>query len=188
MCTCASIDLCAFPGLCLLNRGYFVCVCVRHALFLQGDKEKNKAWQLRHHPSINQLCSVYMRAESTCTYKGTNQESAEICWLNVMSFIIQYRAEREEREIARNGLGVGELNMTPRRLCLKVRWRRGSAPSAKPFRPSFLFIWSPLEVCRMSHQILLRIWDTSWGDGCAGTCGWRRRRNRVSWQVKKLYL
>lgn len=77
-----------------------VCLCVSREDFeacviFQADKYEN-AWQLLHgspvifHPSIK-LATGHTH---THTHEFTHHANVEICWKNVMSFIIQYKAER----------------------------------------------------------------------------------------------
>lgn len=135
------------------------------------------AWQPCHHPSINQLCDMRMHTESTCTHKCSHHENVEICWCNVMSFTVQYTAERE---MVRNRLKGEELNMTPRKTC----WRLGS-PHFSPYFCSFDRHWMFVRC----HIKFCSVFEDRWGqEATIWAGGWRWRRNKRSRQMKKWYL
>lgn len=106
-----------------------------------------------HQPSINQFFSTWMQTESTCTHKSTHQGNVEICWMNDMSFIIQYIEKKNSKKQAERWRSEHDTLQTT------FKGRRQWIPNhnTKPFCPSFLFILSSLNACRMSEEILLRI-------------------------------
>lgn len=138
------------------------------------------AWQRRHLPSINQICDTHIHTHTQ------NHTSCQCRNMQKECHVIYYLIYSRERQ--RNGLRAEELSMTPHQTCLQIRWRLGLCP--KPLFSPFLFIWSSLDVCKMSNRILLRLWGqmgtgaTIMGDGGEEiwTGGWRWRRNRRSWQ------
>lgn len=133
MCTCASIDLCAN-----------VCVWVstlRHASFSRQTNMK------MHDNSCMTALSSSIH-QSTLQHIHTQTHTSWECRVMLMGCHVIYCPIYDKKREKMWEIGRGVKNWT--------RHVKKTCPT-KAFFSLSLFIWSALDVCRMSHRILLHL-------------------------------